>query len=73
MMIHKIPVSTVISRQLEFQIDSDDQTLQHHLKSTPRNATHAVAEWMKSNRLALSISKYNFVLFILRDLNHTSH
>ena len=28
--------------------------------------THAVADWIKSNRLVLSISKTNFALFISR-------
>ena len=33
------------------------------LKKILNQELHAVAEWMKSNRLALSISKTNFVLF----------
>ena len=41
MMIHKMPgLSGNFQALLEFRIESGGQTLQHHLKTAPKNATH---------------------------------
>ena len=41
MMIHKMPgLSGNFQALLEFRIESGDQTLQHHLKTAPRNAPY---------------------------------
>ena len=39
-----------------------------HLETTLHRELKSVAEWMKCNRLALSISKINFIIFHSRKL-----
>ena len=57
------------SKLLSFHLFADDTNLYcsrknlNDLELILNQELHAVAEWMKSNRLALSILKTNFVLF----------
>ena len=64
------------SKLLSFHLFADDTNIYFsdknyltYLELILNQELHTVAEWMKSNRLTLSILKTNF----LRDLNHTSH
>ena len=64
--INDLPIT---SKLLSFHSFADDTNIyfSHKNFNDPElilnQELHAVAEWMKSNRLALSISKTNFVLF----------
>ena len=57
------------SKLLSFHLFADDTNIYglrknlNHLELILNQKLHAVAEWMKSNRLALGILKTNFVLF----------
>ena len=57
------------SKPLSFQLFADDTDIYcsckilNDLELILNQELHAVAEWMKSNRLALGILKTNFVLF----------
>ena len=58
-----------ISKLFSFHLFADDTIIYcsrknlNDLELILNQELHAVAEWMKSNRLALSILKTNFVLF----------
>ena len=62
------------SKLLSFHLFADDTNIYcsrqnlNDLELILNQELHAVAEWMKSNRLALSILKTNFVLFHSRRL-----
>ena len=56
------------SKLFSFHLLADDNNIYsrkdlNYLEPILNQELHTVAEWMKSNRLALSILKTNFVLF----------
>ena len=78
MMIHKMSVFQETFRSLlDFRIDSGDQTLQHHLKTAPRNAT-CISKTIQNemittvsaiidNNLSRKIRNSKYIFFIMSD------
>ena len=67
------------SSLLTFHLFADDNNLficsknRSHLEANLNHELKSVAEWMKCNRLALSVLKTNFFFFIPVNLNLISH